>query len=185
MTAELYKKDDEYLRIEMDPDPINYREETDCNIGIMVCWHRGYTLGDEQPKEDPEEYREGLPKNRIELPLYLYDHSGITMRTTPFSCRWDSGQVGFIYTTPKRMKELGVDVDKAEEYLRIEVEQYDHLITGNVYGFTLFKIDTCENCGNEEEKTIDSCWGFYGDDHKDSGLYAQAGVGNIKDWEEV
>ena len=31
------------------------------------------------------------------LPLYLYDHSGITMNTTGFSCPWDSGQVGWIY----------------------------------------------------------------------------------------
>jgi len=29
--------------------------------------------------------------------LYLYDHSGITMSTSPFSCPWDSGQVGFAY----------------------------------------------------------------------------------------
>lgn len=31
------------------------------------------------------------------LPLYLYDHSGITISTVPFSCPWDSGQVGWIY----------------------------------------------------------------------------------------
>ena len=31
------------------------------------------------------------------LPLYLYDHSGITMNTCGFSCPWDSGQVGWIY----------------------------------------------------------------------------------------
>ena len=30
------------------------------------------------------------------LPLYLYDHSGITISTGPFSCPWDSGQVGWI-----------------------------------------------------------------------------------------
>jgi len=37
----------------------------------------------------------------IILPLYLYDHSGITMSTGPFSCPWDSGQVGWIYA-PKQ-----------------------------------------------------------------------------------
>lgn len=31
------------------------------------------------------------------LPLYLYDHSGITISTEPFSCPWDSWQVGWIY----------------------------------------------------------------------------------------
>ena len=40
------------------------------------------------------------------LPLYLYDHSGITMNTTGFNDRWDSGQVGFIYTTKDRVTEL-------------------------------------------------------------------------------
>ena len=33
------------------------------------------------------------------LPLYLYDHSGITMNTCGFSCPWDSGQVGWIYAS--------------------------------------------------------------------------------------
>jgi hypothetical protein len=31
------------------------------------------------------------------LPLYLYDHGGITISCSPFSCPWDSGQVGWIY----------------------------------------------------------------------------------------
>ncbi len=37
----------------------------------------------------------------IILPLFLYDHSGITMSTGPFSCPWDSGQVGWIYASKK------------------------------------------------------------------------------------
>jgi len=35
------------------------------------------------------------------LPLYLYDHGGITMSTGAFSCPWDSGQVGWIYAPKK------------------------------------------------------------------------------------
>ncbi|HOO12216.1 MAG TPA: hypothetical protein PK684_04600 [Bacillota bacterium] len=38
----------------------------------------------------------------IILPLYLYDHGGITMRTNPFSCPWDSGQVGWIYASKQK-----------------------------------------------------------------------------------
>jgi hypothetical protein len=34
--------------------------------------------------------------HNVILPLYLYDHSGITMSCGPFSCPWDSGQVGII-----------------------------------------------------------------------------------------
>jgi hypothetical protein len=40
-----------------------------------------------------------LERTVVVLPLYLYDHSGLTISTSPFSCRWDSGQVGYIHTT--------------------------------------------------------------------------------------
>lgn len=43
------------------------------------------------------------------LPLYLYDHSGITMSTTTFSCPWDSGRVGMIFCSHEEaVKEWGV-----------------------------------------------------------------------------
>lgn len=43
---------------------------------------------------------ESLLEKYVEiLPLYLYDHSGITMSTTSFNDRWDSGQVGYIYAS--------------------------------------------------------------------------------------
>lgn len=43
------------------------------------------------------------------LPLYLYDHSGLTMSTNDFGDRWDSGCVGFIYMDKDTaMKELGM-----------------------------------------------------------------------------
>jgi hypothetical protein len=47
-------------------------------------------------------------KDYVILPLYLYDHSGISMNTSGFSCGWDSGQVGFIYCERSRfIKETG------------------------------------------------------------------------------
>lgn len=42
----------------------------------------------------------------IFMPLFLYDHSGITMNTCGYSCRWDSGQVGYIYTDRKTILDL-------------------------------------------------------------------------------
>jgi hypothetical protein len=39
------------------------------------------------------------------LPLYLYDHGGITMSIGPFSCPWDSGQVGWIYAPKQKFIE--------------------------------------------------------------------------------
>lgn len=47
------------------------------------------------------------------LPLYLYDHSGLTMSTNDFGDRWDSGCVGFIYMEKDTaMKELGMAGDE-------------------------------------------------------------------------
>lgn len=185
---EVFQKGDEYIRIEVDPDPVDWRKEGDCNIGTMVCWHGNYILGDEQPKEEPQDYEEGLPEDRIQLPLYLYDHSGITMSTEAFGCPWDSGQVGFIYTTPAKLKEMGIDIDKAEECLKGEVKEYDRFLRGAIYGFTRFKKVKCPTCGNveeEEEEDGDSCWGFSGSDHEASGLLDSAGITDFDEWEEV
>jgi len=96
------------------------------------------------------------------LPLYLYDHGGITMNTGGFSCPWDSGQVGWIYASYEDVRsEYGsLDLDRAESLLKSEVESYDHYLTGQCYGFKLY----------ENDNEIDSCWGFLGDisDVKDS-----------------
>jgi hypothetical protein len=73
------------------------------------------------------------------LPLYLYDHSGITMSTSPFSCRWDSGQVGWTFVSKKKIREeYGVKriskelIEKVTEMLEGEVRTYDMYLTGEL-----------------------------------------------------
>ena len=114
------------------------------------------------------------------LPLFLYDHGGITMSTSGFACPWDSGQVGIIYVDRETIcKEFGWEVitkkreQRIYDILRGEVEVYDMFLTGAVYGFVV-KGDSCPNCGGDTEPE-DSCWGFYGYDHKESGLFDHAG----------
>ena len=96
--------------------------------------------------------------NNVILPLYLYDHSGITMSCSPFSCRWDSGQVGWIYADSDMIKkEYGAvtpeTIAKAKSLLESEVKEYDYYITGQCYGYKLY----------EGDNQIDSCWGFIGE----------------------
>lgn len=127
---------------------------------------------------DDEEQLEDWIKSRedfVILPLYLYDHSGITMSTSSFSCRWDSGQVGYIYcSTNKILKEYGnTNLDtliKVEKILEGEVEQYDQYLTGDVYGFELYKVETC-NKGHKHLEFVDSCHGFYGKNWKENGIF--------------
>lgn len=61
------------------------------------------------------------------LPLWLYDHSGITMscgaRVYPYNDSWDSGQVGWIVTLKKTIMEVcGVEYVLDENGERIKVE---------------------------------------------------------------
>jgi hypothetical protein len=180
------------INVQRDDDPMNPRVDWD-NLGTMVCWHRNYNLGDnrhgyETPNvfvhvlsclysEEATEYLTDeqidrcwaeVHKKNVVLPLYLYDHSGITMSTTGFSCPWDSGQVGYIYisledirkeynwklVTKTRRKQI-------EKYLTGEVEVYDHYLTGSVYGYTITK--------GEDEEDVDSCWGYFGYHTDDDG----------------
>jgi hypothetical protein len=141
----------------------------------MVCFHRRYSLGDG--------YRNGKPDNRgfdspglfqdwwknngkggLLIPLYLYDHSGLTISTKPFSCMWDSGQVGWIYATHATMvKEWGKagrltnkSRKQARSCLESEVIEYDQYLTGQVYGYVI---------KNETGQHISSCLGFFGDEY--------------------
>lgn len=70
------------------------------------------------------------------LPLYLYDHSGLAMNTTGFSCPWDSGKVGIIFATFETLrKALGIRRLSAKhrtiayELLRLEVSEYAQYIS--------------------------------------------------------
>jgi hypothetical protein len=155
------------VKIVPDQDPESPREW--CNLGTMACWHSRYTLGDVQPSEDPDEYLADLPEGSIILPLYLYDHSGITMSTSGFSCPWDSGQVGVIYVTPERIRaEYGADSaesrEQARKALECEVKVYDQYLTGDVWGFLAEETEDCPCCGSPKVVIEDSCFGFYGAD---------------------
>lgn len=167
------------INIFSDDDPLDPREWD--NLGTMVCFHSRYNLGDKHDFSDPDEFLEwvkdiGLDKIII-LPLYLYDHSGITMSTGSFSCPWDSGQVGWIYIEKSKVRKeynwkklTQARIEKIKTYLTEEVKEYDNYITGSVYGF---KIDGPDLKGQLDED-IDSCWGFFGYDHEASGLLDHA-----------
>ena len=103
-------------------------------------------------------------KGTIIKGLFLYDHSGITISTGRFSCPWDSGQVGWIYITKDKIEKEGWTPEQADNYLDGEVEVYDNYLTGEVYGYRITKY----NKEIEDDEEVESCWGYYGDDGKES-----------------
>lgn len=158
------------------------------NLGTMAYKHRNYTLGEERIS-DPIDWLEeklnispkGIYDNErlseledkffdkyIGHKLYLYEHGGITISTSPFSCRWDSGQVGYIYVSKeKARKEFRIRAvtkeykNKILSYLDNEVETFDQYITGEVYAFEVL---------DEDGEVLDSCGGYYGDDFYENGM---------------
>jgi hypothetical protein len=171
METESYKGIE--IEIRHDEDAMSPREWS--NVGIMFCKHGSYRLGDEGHGIDDSdcnswsEVEDLITKEEkalVILPLFLYDHSGITMNTTGFSCRWDSGQVGFVFATKKTCKEIGIDptdIEAITKCLISEVATYDDYISGNVYGYAI-----------DDELVEDSCYGYFGYDHEKNGLLDDA-----------
>lgn len=152
------------LRILPDPDPPNPRD--DDNLGTMICFHNRYNLGDKtkltsdnfKSWKELEDYLIKKEGAAVILPIYIYDHSGITISTQPFSCPWDSGQIGFIYVSREKLLDeynkkyvthaLKV---KAAGILRDEVDAYDVYLQGDYWGYEIV---------DENDNPVDSCWGY-------------------------
>ena len=164
------------LEIFEDLDPTDPREFD--NLGTMVCFHRRYNLGDETELkssdfsswEELENYIYKEEDALIAIPVFMYDHSGLWINTTGFSCPWDSGQVGYIYISKEKVrseyncKRISKKLkEMIREILCSEVDLYNDYLCGNVYGFTL--------TDKENAEEIDSSCGFYGTDYIENGIF--------------
>lgn len=77
----------------------------------------------------------------------------------------------FICWTPEFEKLTGLSYNKVT-YSDMEgtFKIYEYWAWGDVFGYEIVDQTTCEHCGETHENDIDSCWGFYGDNHFESGL---------------
>ena len=154
-----------------DEDTTNPRKAFD-NFGRMVCGHRRYSMGDDfsfnpdyfDSWAEVEKYYRDNEDAAVILPVYLLDHSGLSVSTKPFSCHYDSGRIGFIYATAAAVLEHfpasavpseSDAFEAARKRLEAEVETYDAYLSGNVHGWQI--VDA-----NGEH--VDSCFGYYGDE---------------------
>lgn len=152
------------IEIHQDEDPDSPRNWD--NLGTIIYWHRRYLLGDQNGQKEFGNAKEFLKwakeKEALMLPIYLYDHSGITISTGAFSCPWDSGQVDWIYVLPEKIRQeysckriTKVVRERAMKVLQAEIQTFDEYLQGEVYGYMVM---------DDDWEHIDSCWGYFGSD---------------------
>lgn len=140
------------------------------SLGVMACHHSRYILGDHRhPLTD--EVIEALKRAPVRvvtrwlrlvhgatvvLPLYLLDHSGLSMSAGSPSASdpggWDTSMVGLIFDTPDKREEFGTALENIEAALRGEVETYSAWLEGMVYRYTAY---------GEDGEEVASCGGYY------------------------
>lgn len=175
------------IKIYPDYDAENPRDFDD-PLSAMFCFHGRYQIGDKHGYSSSQfdgwgEVRDHLVKEEKALliaELWLYDHSTQHIKIGSWHgllpgghAEFDSGMVGFVYTTEKRIlswyggkKLTKTKMEKAKKQIEGEVELYNSWIEGSCYGY---KIDDPD--GNEID---DSCWGFYGYKWDENGLREMA-----------
>ena len=173
------KDSNKVLRIVVDENPESPRNWD--NLGTCAFFHSRYEFGDKVSFSASEfgswdEMKAAIIKDydgAVVLSVYMLDHSGITIGTTPFSCPWDSGQLGYIYVTKERLRaEYSVKrisqkvIEKATKVLQGEIKILDQYLRGDVYGFVI---------EDEEESHVDSCYGFFGSNIEENGILENAG----------
>jgi hypothetical protein len=143
-------------------------------LSTMWCWHHRYDLSGRKDRRDsrrpkPHHYEgweelgkaiERDIKPVVMRPVYLYDHSALALSTTPFSCPWDSGQVGFIFFERDKLKAFGAKIatkkvkERMLRYLQADIAEYSAYLNNEVYEWKLYINDELVGRGDD----------YYGDE---------------------
>lgn len=167
-------KVDNYKRFKIEYWMDDYSEDPRLwdDLSVMVCFTRNYTLGNKHSFSSPDDLHEFLKdndKNIVYLPIYIYDHGNITIKSSPFSCTWDSGKIGYIYAYKDKLIESGFKDEKAMmDYLESEIKVYDDYVQGNCYGYSIY---------DQDNELLDSCGGYLG-----AFSYVESEAKNIADY---
>ena len=123
------------IKLLPDPDAGNPRGDFD-HAATFAFFHKRYSLGDKVEIKS-EDYR-GWNEMEADIgrrykpsyitPVYMYDHSGLVLSTSPFSCPWDSGQVGFMWIT-----DPDIPQDKLPGVVEAEIKELNMWLSGDVW----------------------------------------------------
>lgn len=157
----------ENISVEIIVDDYAESPRTWDNATKFAMFHKRYNLPNEIGIDHNhyaswDKMQEALDKKyKWVYPVFMLDHGGIAFSVNAFDCKFDSGQVGFIVSNEGTPEE-------AYMHATSELKTFGDYVNGDVYGVRVFE-DTRTQSGLVTEE-IDSCYGYYGCDHEDSGL---------------
>lgn len=160
--------------ISIEPDDDSQNPYTDWDqLSDVNFWIRNYNLDStgkgQQGFRGPDDVVLAFEAGEIVFyaPIRAYIHSGITISmsatTYPFNDVWDSGLAGFVYVTKEKAREEFPNLRNralwlaCERVAKAEIETLDMYLTGQVYGYWVWK-------KGEDKHDGESCWGYYGYD---------------------
>jgi hypothetical protein len=186
------------IKILPDNDSGNSPRDWD-NAGKMVCWHRRYNLGDEQPRENPSEWLLNLLQSELDydslayqraenmeipelltelekfyifLPLNLYDHSGISISTSSF--------IGRAQHAEWDSGQVGwIYISKKDAVKEWGSKLFTKIVEQKAVKYLQGEVKTYDDylTGNvygyivedKDGERVDSCWGFYPEENDKTG----------------
>lgn len=159
--------------ITIDSDDDAQDPRGDDNATVMLCWHPRYNLGDEhgEAAKIKAAIDEHFADRRMNVdvifrwlrafhgattiqPLYLLDHSGLSMSTSPSLADpggWDTSAVGFVFDTEHTRSVTGVEPENVPAAIAGEVKSYSTYLEGGYVGWTVL---------DHRGEVIESCWGY-------------------------
>lgn len=103
--------------------------------------------------------------------LACYDHSGQfwSLRGQGMQCQWDTSNSAGVWVPDDEMRaDLDKDPKLARKYAQSFLDEYNAIISGDVYGCV---VQTNDADGKVEDS--DSCWGFVGSEHAQESLKSE------------
>ena len=134
---------------------------------IWANFERNYTSHSEYA--DPEEAMADAKENGyLIFNLYRFEHGAVAYKvgeSNPFSCPWDSGQVGYVFVDKAKARKEWMwqriskkRLDQLEQTVRNICETFSAWANGEIYGYIVRDAD---------DEILESCWGYYGGDDRD------------------
>ncbi len=161
------------ISVVQDSDAYDIRDD-DGIVGFMALFHSRYNFpNDLNINSDDfngwDEMREYIKKDLKGIhitPVSMLDHSGISFNVgSPSKLHYgfDSGYIGFVFTTKEKLKELGLkNTKKIDKIIEREVTDYGYYVNGEVYSVYMATDNFVYDWEDADENVDNFVETFYG-----------------------